>query len=88
VREDARRLERASRLVASIETECVAKSLPMLRCRVASDIDANAFWTAIGYEAVGETTSTWLNTKESKSKRKLTVYHKPLLPRLFDGRTT
>ncbi len=78
VREDARRMERALRLVDAIEREARRRHCPRLRCRVAADIEANYFWRAAGYVPVAETVSTWLNLRESLSRRPLIVYDKPL----------
>lgn len=83
VREDARRMERAMRLVDAIQAEAIIRHLPLIRCRVAADIEANLFWQAIGYTAIDTTTSTWLNIKESKSKRPIILYEKPLGMKLF-----
>lgn len=89
VRHDARRLERALRLVSFIEDEARRRGSLRLRCRVAADIEANFFWRAAGYLPVAETTSTFLNTRESKSKRRLIVYDKELDQQtLFTGGVT
>jgi ribosomal protein S18 acetylase RimI-like enzyme len=78
VRSDARRMERAMSLAEAIEVEAVRRGSRRLRCRVAFDLDANFFWQALGYTAVATTTSTWLNLRESQSKRPLIVYDKAL----------
>jgi len=46
-------------------------------------LESNWFWKASGYIVVGEVVSTWLNQRESKTKRPLFVYQKcfaPLFP--------
>lgn len=78
VRQDARRFERALRLVDAIETEARRRGSLRLRCRVAFDIEANFFWRAIGFEPVAETASTYLNLRPSSSGRRLIVYDKEL----------
>lgn len=78
VRDDARRMERALRLVGACEDEARRRGSLRIRCRVAADIDANFFWRAAGYKPIAMTTSTWLNVRESASKRPLLIYDKPL----------
>ena len=85
VRNDARRMERALRLVAVCEDEARKRGSRRIRCRVAADIEANYFWRAAGFEPVATTTSTWLNVRESVSKRPLIVYDKPLDQGLLFG---
>jgi len=78
VRDDARRMERALRLVDSFEQEARQRGMLRVRHRVAADIEANFFWRAAGYTPVAVTTSTWLNTRESISRRPLFIYDKAL----------
>lgn len=78
VRQDARRMERALKLVDNVEEEARRRGSLRIRHRVAADIEANFFWRAAGYTPIAVTTSTWLNVKESKSKRPLLIYDKPL----------
>jgi GNAT superfamily N-acetyltransferase len=78
VRQDARRMERALKLVDAVETEARKRGSLRIRHRVAADIEANFFWRAAGYTPIAVTTSTWLNVKESASKRPLLIYDKPL----------
>jgi GNAT superfamily N-acetyltransferase len=78
VRQDARRMTRALLLMDTMEEEARKRGCPFIRARVAYDIEANFFWRAAGYIPVTTTTSTWLNIRESKSKRPLIVYDKPL----------
>ena len=46
--------------------------------RVAVDLESNMFWNGCGYNVVATTTSSWLNQKESKSKRQLHYYVKDI----------
>lgn len=78
VRQDARRMERALKLVDAIESEARRRGMLRIRNRVAADIEANFFWRAAGYRPIAMTTSTWLNVRESVSKRPLLIYDKPL----------
>lgn len=78
VRNDARRMERALKLVDSFETEARRRGMVRVRHRVAADIEANYFWRAAGYTPVAVTTSTWLNTRESLTRRPLFIYDKLL----------
>jgi GNAT superfamily N-acetyltransferase len=78
VRQDARRMERALMLVDFIEAEARRRGAPRIRHRVAADIEANFFWQAAGYTPIAMTTSTWLNVRESISRRPLLIYDKPL----------
>jgi ribosomal protein S18 acetylase RimI-like enzyme len=76
VRDDVRRMERALRLVDTVETEAWKRGAARIRCRVAADIEATLFWRAAGFEVVGETTSTWLNLRDAKARRPLLIYEK------------
>lgn len=82
VQEDARRWHRAMMLEDAVEQETRDRGLSEIKCRVAYDLESNFYWKAIGYIPVETTTSTWLNQKESKSKRPIIVYNKQLN---FDG---
>lgn len=85
VRNDARRMERALRLVDACEVEARKRGSLRIRCRVAADIEANFFWRAAGYQPIAQTISTWLNVKESLSRRPLLIYDKSLAQgSLFD----
>jgi len=75
VQEDARRWYRASMLESAVRKEAIRSKCVGITCRVAFDLESNFFWRAIGYIPVREITSTWLNQKESKSKRPLWVYY-------------
>jgi hypothetical protein len=71
-------MERALALVDACEVEARKRGCLRIRCRVAADIDANFFWQAAGYKPIAQTTSTWLNVKESASRRPLYIYDKSL----------
>lgn len=47
-----------------------------ITCRVAVDLESNLFWRSIGYIPVAQKISTWLNQKESQSRRSLWVYER------------
>jgi hypothetical protein len=84
IRQDARLLERATLLLSTVENEAQKRQSPKIKCRVAIDIEANSFWLALDYRAVATVTSTWLNIRESKSKRTLMHYEKIITqPELF-----
>jgi hypothetical protein len=76
VQKDARRWYRALLMADEIERDAIRFNKQGLTCRVAYDLESNTFWRAIGYVPECLTTSTWLNQKESKSKRPLWVYRK------------
>lgn len=76
VQQDARRWHRALMMADAIESDARSYYKNGLTCRVAYDLESNTFWRAIGYEPVKLMTSTWLNQKESKSKRPLWLYRK------------
>ena len=86
VRADARRWHRALMMSDEVERDCLRMGKRGIKCRVAYDLESNFFWRAIGYIPVRQVTSTWLNQKESKSKRPLWLYKKPLGNDLFRGR--
>ena len=89
IRQDARLLERATLLLSAIEDEAETRQRPKIKCRVAADIAANSFWNALDYTPVAEVTSTWLNVRESKSKRPLIHYEKVISqPELFGRKDT
>jgi predicted GNAT superfamily acetyltransferase len=78
VRADARRMERALALTDCLEAQARSRGIPLVRCRVAHDIEANLFWSAAGYLPIGMTMSTFLNTRASKSRRPIIQYEKLL----------
>jgi hypothetical protein len=75
VQEDARRWYRASMLETAVREEAIKSNCVGISCRVAFDLESNFFWKAIGYQPIRQITSTWLNQKESKSKRPLWIYY-------------
>ena len=70
-------------LESEVEKETKERQLWSIKCRVAYDLESNWYWKAIGYIPVENTISTWLNQKESKSKRPIIVYEKMLNSGLF-----
>ena len=85
VQEDARRWHRALLMADEIERWSRALPRPGITCRVTYDLEANLFWRAIGYHPIKQVISTWLNQRESKSKRPLWEYYKDLHNGLFDA---
>lgn len=83
IQEDARRWERASLLESDVRKETLRRGNSGISCRVAYDIDANFFWRALGYVPLRQVTSTWLNQRESNSKRPLWHYQLDLGLPLF-----
>ena len=74
IRQDARRWERATALESIARVGAKELNKTGVKCRVAFDIEANFFWRALGYVPVKQVVSTWLNQKESKSRRPLWLY--------------
>jgi hypothetical protein len=87
VQEDARRWYRALMLINQVEIDAKRLQKQGIKARVAHDLESNYFWKACGYEIVKQVTSTWLNQRESKSKRPLNIYFKPLTS-LFETERT
>ena len=85
VQEDARRWYRASMLENAVRQEAVKNKCVGISCRVAFDLESNFFWRAIGYQPIRQITSTWLNQKESKSKRPLWIYYLALKEEIENG---
>jgi len=83
VQEDARRWHRALMMTDEIEREAIKRGNLAVTCRVAFDLESNDFWKAIGYIPIKKVVSTWLNQRESKTKRQLWIYKKTLQPKLF-----
>lgn len=79
VQQDARRWHRALLMVDHVEDRAHQLNKSGVTCRVAMDLESNMFWRGVGYNPVGETISTWLNQKESASKRPLFVYEKSFI---------
>ena len=77
VQEDARRWYRAMLMTDWVESEARQLRKDGITCRVAVDLESNIFWQAMGYIPIEQVTSTWLNQRESQSKRPLWVYKKP-----------
>ena len=83
IQNDARRLHRALMLLDYVEKIAKQKGKTAITCRVAIDLESNKFWSACGYNIQATTISTFLNRKESKSKRPLHYYIK-YINSLFD----
>ena len=84
VQEDARRWERATLLEDQINKDAHHYNKDGIECRVAFDLESNFYWRAMGYEPMKKVVSTWLNQKESKSKRPLWHYRKSFGLPLFN----
>ena len=76
IQADARRWHRAILMTQWVETEARGLKKVGVKCRVAMDLESNIFWRALGYVPVEAVVSTWLNQRESLSKRPLWIYHK------------
>jgi hypothetical protein len=76
IQEDARRWHRATLLESQIENDAKRFKKIGIECRVAIDLESNFYWQAMGYRPMKKVISTWLNQKESKSKRPLWHYRK------------
>lgn len=88
VQEDARRWQRALLMADEVEAEAKRRGNWGIKCRVAYDLESNFFWRAIGYVPEKQVVSTWLNQRESKSKRPLWLYYKDLNVGLFANTET
>lgn len=78
VRNDARRWHRALLMINKVEKDAISFGKHSIEARVAYDLESNYFWNAIGFIPEMQTVSTWLNQRESKSKRPLILYKKYL----------
>ncbi len=76
VQEDARRWHRAILLEKQVDKRARYLNLSSIKCRVAIDLESNFYWKAMGYIPIETVTSTWLNQRESISKRPLIIYKK------------
>mgnify|MGYP001324685615 CR=1 FL=1 len=76
IQKDARRWQRAKMMLDYVECFCNKIGKTAITARVAIDLESNIFWKGCGYNIETTTTSTWLNQKESKSKRPLHYYIK------------
>lgn len=76
---DARRFYRATKIIEHIERVSIKRGLSGIDCRVATDLESNIFWRALGFEVVGIVNSTFLNQKQSKSQRLLFLYQRQIL---------
>src|SRR3990167_1799892 len=73
---DARRWHRALMMASVVEGDAERFGKQGVACRVAYDLESNWFWRAMGYTPVKQVISTWLNQRESKSRRPLWEYRK------------
>jgi predicted GNAT superfamily acetyltransferase len=87
VQADARRWHRALLMTDEVEAEAQRSGNTGVTCRVAYDLESNFFWRGIGFMPVRQVVSSWLNQKESKSRRPLWVYVKHF-NRLFEPMAT
>ena|SRR5215831_3412184 len=78
VQEDARRWHRALLMADEVERDVRKFGKQGITCRVAYDLESNFFWRAIGYLPIRQVVSTWLNQRESKSRRPLWLYKKEI----------
>ena len=83
VQQDARRWHRALMMASEVERDAERMGKHGIACRVAYDLESNWFWRAIGYTPIKQIVSTWLNQRESKSKRPLWQYEKRIGNDLF-----
>ena len=83
VAQDARRIERGKALVTAIQDVADRKGHYGLRCRVAADLEANAFWQAIGFDQVGEGMGRFLWKPAGPKSRLVRVYERLTVPRLL-----
>lgn len=84
VQQDARRWQRAKLMCDAVESNAIRLGKKFVVARVACDLESVLFWNAIGYRIVAQTTSTWLNQKESLSKRPLFIFEKQVSNSLFE----
>lgn len=85
VQNDARRWHRAMMMEAAVTEEAMKRELSSIKCRVALDLESNWYWKAIGYVPISTVISTWLNQRESQSRRPIIVYQKDLGMPLFSS---
>lgn len=78
IQPDARRIEYGSALVAEVERWAEQLQRPGVSCRVATDLEATEFWSALGFELRGH------EAGGSRRGRVLERRYKPLRG-LFDG---
>ena len=76
IQNDARRFHRALMMLDYVEKRAKELGKTSVTARVAIDLESNMFWNGCGYNVIATTTSSWLNQKESKSKRQLHYYVK------------
>jgi hypothetical protein len=75
-RPDARRFNRAWIMVQQVERKAIALGKKGVTCRVAFDLESNAFWKTIGYHPINLVASTFLNRSPSKNQRPIWIYER------------
>ena len=83
--DDARRIELGRQLVAEIEREAAARGRFGIKCRVALDLAANAFWRALGFRQEATVLGKFLKKDSGPKSRELALYERLWTPRLWDG---
>ena len=81
IQTDARRIKEATELVHGLIADCRRVQAASLVCRCAADLDATAFWKALGFRPVA------LELPASRTGRQLIRYELRLSPSLFDALT-
>ena len=72
IREDARLAERGAALVSAVEAETLRRGVLQVGCRVADDLEARHFWSALGFQ--------WVRRIDPQNTRRRTIsyYRKPV----------
>tara|TARA_R110000822_G_scaffold80191_2_gene191216 strand:- start:637 stop:1188 length:552 start_codon:yes stop_codon:yes gene_type:complete len=78
IQNDARRVNRALMMLDHVEKRAKELGKTHVTARVAIDLESNMFWAGCGYSIINQMTSSFLNRKESKSKRQLHYYSKAI----------
>jgi hypothetical protein len=78
IQNDARRFHRALMMLDHVEKRAKELGKTCVTARVAIDLESNLFWGGCGYNVINQMTSSFMNRKESKSKRQLHYYSKPI----------
>ena len=68
IQEDARRMERATALVEAANSDGFARHTWLLSLRCADDLEANEFWSALGFSLEAE--GLWPKTPNAPGKEK------------------
>jgi len=78
IQNDARRFNRALMMLDHVEKRAKELGKTFITARVAIDLESNLFWSGCGYSVINQMTSSFMNRTESKSKRQLHYYSKPI----------